>query len=263
MIACLLVGLFAVACRQVKIATTTPARASVAAEALSPDADADGFPEAIELKSASDRENFRQWFTAIAEMQFHRASDAWSEEQRDCAGLVRFAFREALRAHDRLWFQKMGGEYEPIAPDVRGLRLTDNPLGEKLFRTDYGAFNERDLAAGKFSEFADARTLKNHNAVFVGRQRDQAEAGDLLFYHQPWVQKYPFHVMIFLGRPRTDSAGAADWVVYHTGASPQDKGTVKRMRLSTLARHPDRRWRPVEGNRNFLGFYRLKILEQT
>lgn len=238
-----------------------PARAQPAAASLVPDADGDGLPEAVELRSADDRENFRRWFTTIAETQFYQLSEAWTEEQRDCAGLVRFALRESLRTHDRLWFQKMGGGYEAIAPDVRGLRLSDNPLGEKLFRVDYGAYDPGDLNAGKFSEFADARTLKNHNTVFVGRRRDQAQAGDLLFYHQPWVQKYPFHVMIFLGRPRADSDGASDWVVYHTGASPQDAGTVKRLRLSALDQHPDQRWRPMESNRNFLGFYRLKILD--
>ena len=39
------------------------------------------------------------------------------------------------------------------------------------------------------------------------------------------------------------------------------EGTVKKVELSVLDHHPDPRWRPVESNRNFLGFYRLKILE--
>jgi uncharacterized protein YfaT (DUF1175 family) len=28
-----------------------------------------------------------------------------------------------------------------------------------------------------------------------------------------------------------------------------------------LDHHPDPRWRPVESNKNFLGFYRLKIIQ--
>ena len=67
--------------------------------------------------------------------------------------------------------------------------------------------------------------------------------------------------MLFLGRARTDDEGAADWLVYHTGSSPGDAGEVRKVRLSVLARHPDPRWRPVAANKNFLGFYRLKILE--
>lgn len=224
------------------------------------DSDGDGIPDAAELRSSDDRDNFRRWFTQIAEMQFYKLSEAWNEDQRDCAGLVRFAWREALRSHDRIWYQQMGEGYDPVAPDVKAYSLERSPLGAKLFRADFGSFQESDLANNKFSEFADARTLKNHNATFISRDRAQAERGDLLFFHQPWVQKYPYHVMIFIGDARNNGEGADDWVVYHTGSSPNDKGEVKKVRLATLKLHPDRRWRPVVNNPNFLGFYRLKIL---
>jgi hypothetical protein len=225
------------------------------------DSDDDGIPDAAELGSFDDRENFRRWFAHIAEMQFYRLSEAWNEEQRDCAGLVRFTWREALRSHDRLWFQAMGEGYEAVAPDVRAYNLERGPLGEKLFRADFGSFQEADLSNGKFSEFADARTLKNHNVEFISRDRRQAERGDLLFFHQPWVQKFPYHVMVFIADARHNGEGAGDWVVYHTGSSPDDKGEVKKVRLATLDQHPDKRWRPLENNPHFLGFYRLKILE--
>jgi uncharacterized protein YfaT (DUF1175 family) len=225
------------------------------------DADADGIPDAAELASFNDRENFRKWFTGIAEQQFYEASKEWNESQRDCAGLVRFAWREALRAHDRKWLARMGANYEAFAPDVRAYTLDTSPLGEKLFRTTFGSFRESDLKDDTFSEFADARTLKEFNATFVSRERGAARAGDLLFFYQPHAPKYPYHVMIFLGTARTDDEGANDWVVYHTGASPSDKGTVKKVRLAVLDQHPDARWRPLASNRNFLGFYRLKILQ--
>ncbi len=225
------------------------------------DSDSDGIPDAAELRSSDDRANFRKWFAHIAEMQFYKPGGAWNEDQRDCAGLVRFAWREALRGHDRLWFQAMGEGYEAVAPDVKAYDLKRSRLGEKLFRADFGSFQESDLANNKFSEFADARTLKNHNVAFISRDRRQAERGDLLFFHQPWVQKFPYHVMIFIADARHNGEGAADWVVYHTGSSPNDKGEVKKVRLATLDHHPDRRWRPVANNPNFLGFYRLKILE--
>ena len=223
------------------------------------DADADGLPDGIELHSFADRANFRKWFTALAEQQFYSLAPQWNETQRDCAGLVRFAWREALRTHDRVWFQSTN--IEAIAPDVKAFTLERSPVAEKLFRTDYGTFAESDLTNGKLSEFADARTLKNYNATFISRDRRQAEAGDLLFFHQPWVQKYPYHVMIFLGAARQANEGAADWVVYHTGSSANDKGEVRKARLAVLDQHPDRRWRPVESNKHFLGFYRLKILD--
>ena len=225
------------------------------------DSDSDGVPDVAELHTFQDRDSFRRWFTAIAEMQFYQLSEQWNAGQRDCAGLVRFAMREALRRHDRAWFQRMGPNYETVAPDVAGFDLDHNPLDERIFRTDFGSFRQSDLNDGRFSEFADGRALKNFNSIFVSRDRREAQTGDLLFFHQPWVQKFPYHVMIFLGEARHESEGAADWVVYHTGASPADEGTVKKVRLATLDHHPDKRWRPVENNDHFLGFYRLKILE--
>jgi len=229
--------------------------------AIQPVVDSTVDADSDELRSFDDRHNFRRWFAVIAEMQFYRVSDEWNAEQRDCAGLVRFAWREALRHHDRGWFQKMGAEYESLAPDVRAFNLETNPLGAKLFRTDFGSFQEGDLTSGKFSEFADARTLKNFNCVFVSRDRSGAERGDLLFFHQPWVQKFPYHVMIFAGEALQDNEGAADWVIYHTGSSATDEGVVKKVRLAALDHHPDKRWRPIQSNPNFLGFYRLKVLD--
>jgi uncharacterized protein len=225
------------------------------------DSDNDGIPDAAELQTFMDRENFRRWFTLIAEAQFYHLSDQWKAEQRDCAGLVRFAWREALRRHDRAWFQKMGPGYSSIAPDIGRYNLEQGPLGEKLFRTNFGAYKEGELANGTFSEFADARTLKSFNVKFISRDRHFAQPGDLLFFYQPWVQKFPYHVMIFLGDTKLSSDQSNDWVVYHTGSSPTDEGTVKKVELSVLDHHPNKRWRPVESNANFLGFYRLKILD--
>jgi len=225
------------------------------------DSDNDGIPDIEELRTYQDRDSFRRWFTAIAELQFYQPSSQWNAEQRDCAGLVRFAMREALRRHDRIWFQKMGPGYETVASDVGEFDLDNNPLGEKIFRTDFGSFHESDLRNGRFSEFADGRSLKNFNSFFVTRDRREAQPGDLLFFYQPWVQKFPYHVMILLGPARVAQNGAPDWVVYHTGSSPGDKGTVKKVELSVLDHHPDPRWRPLESNKNFLGFYRLKILQ--
>ena len=229
--------------------------------AISPDGDNDGIPDVAELQTYSDRENFRRWFTLIAEAQFYRLTPDWNADQRDCAGLVRFAWREALRKHDRLWFQKMGPGYDAVASDVGRYTLDNSPLGEKLFRVNFGSYKDGDVSNGAFSEFADARSLKSFNTKFISRDRQQARPGDLLFFHQPWIQKFPYHVMIYLGGSKLTAGDATDWVVYHTGASPTDDGTVKKVQLSVLDQHPNRRWRPVESNSNFLGFYRLKILD--
>ncbi len=266
--AVILIAAFAWTLTRSKQPAETPGKKSPAATlpARNPatrfsDSDNDGIPDFAELRTFEDRESFRRWFTTIAETQFYQLSDQWKKDQRDCAGLVRFSIREALRRHDRAWFQKMGPAYEPVAHDVAGFDLDNNQLGEKIFRAEPGAFQETDLRDDAFSEFADARTLKNFNTVFVSRDRKQAQPGDLLIFYQPWVQKFPYHVMIFLGAPRVAPNGERDWVVYHTGSTATDDGAVKKVELSVLDQHPDPRWRPIEGNKNFLGFYRLKFLQ--
>jgi len=259
-LACLLLILLNSGCNRSSEASLAPKKQPRAETKLN-DSDRDGIPDGAELASASDKQHFRQWFTGIAEMQFYEMSKSWNVEQQDCSGLVRFAWRESLRRHDHEWFSRMGPGYEAMAPDVNAYDLENGLLRERLFRTDDGVFKSGDIADGSFSDFADARTLKSFNSFFVSRDRREAKPGDLLFYYQPWVQKYPYHVMIFLGQAREADEGANDWVVYHTGASPIDTGAVKKVRLAVLDHHPDPRWRPIETNKNFLGFYRLKILD--
>ncbi len=111
----------------------TPATPPALEAAGREDSDADGLPDRAELRSYNDRENFRRWFTALAEQQFYRVSGEWNAAQRDCAGLVRFAWRESLRRHDRAWFQRMGEGYDAPAPDVRAYTLERGPLGEENF----------------------------------------------------------------------------------------------------------------------------------
>src|SRR5436190_16324756 len=41
------------------------------------DSDNDGIPDVLELRTFQDRDNFRRWFTAIAETQFYQISDQW------------------------------------------------------------------------------------------------------------------------------------------------------------------------------------------
>ena len=130
------------------------------------------------------------------------------------------------------------------------------------FLSDRPSANSENLPLRRSLSWNDPKSVRKiFNSTFVTRDRREAQPGDLLFFYQPWVQKFPYHVMIFLGPVRIALNGANDWVVYHTGSSPTDKGTVKKVELSVLDHHPDPRWRPVESNRNFLGFYRLKILQ--
>lgn len=60
------------------------------------DSDEDGFPDSVEL-SREDAERFRNWFVRIAESQFVKPNSYWNPTERDCAGLIRYSYREALK----------------------------------------------------------------------------------------------------------------------------------------------------------------------
>ena len=62
------------------------------------DSYADGTPDFLRLHTAQDRQAFRGWFTSIAQAQADPPK--LPAEIDDCAALLRFAYREALHAHD-------------------------------------------------------------------------------------------------------------------------------------------------------------------
>jgi len=200
----------------------------------------------VRLADESDRAAFRSWFVLLADAQFERQTD----DVKDCAGLVRHAVREALRAHTPEWVRRSGLPFTPQFAEVRSApRATDDSL--PLFQITPGP-------SPKFAEFADAKTLIYLNARSLGRDTRALRAGDLLYFHQP-AQHEPDHVMVFIGRSQFESDGD-DWIVYHTGPLDGGPGEVRKIRLSMLMQHPSPRWRPVMSNPNFVGVFRLGIL---
>ncbi len=192
---------------------------------------------------ASDRDAFRAWFTLLADAQFYRATP----DVTDCAGLVRHAVREALRAHTAEWVRQAALPIAPAIPDV-----TDRPApahdGWPIFK----------VARNRYAEFADARTIVTLNAHGIGRDVKAARPGDLLYFHQDG-QGSPDHLMVFVGPSRFEG-DATDWLVYHTGPIEGRPGEVRKTRLSDLLRHPAPRWRPVPHNPSFVGVFRLNLL---
>jgi uncharacterized protein YfaT (DUF1175 family) len=226
----------------------------------------DGTPDFLRLDSPEDRDSFRRWFAVIAEYQALRPSDELPSEIKDCAALIRYAYRNALHGHDEAWFQETQMRPPDALPSVRKFEYPHTPLGAALFRVKPGSYAPEDLRGGAFAEFADAKTLKSLNTFYVSRDIRQARPGDLLFYYQ--LEQYsPFHSMIFIGRSQWPVEGESpqvdDIVVYHTGPVDKKPGEMRRVRLEELVRHPSPRWRPVEGNSNFLGVYRWNILKEA
>jgi hypothetical protein len=223
------------------------------------DRDQDGYPDAAELRDEGDRRAFRAWFTAIAEAQFYAPDPRWEAVHRDCAGLLRFAYKEALRAHDADWLGRTPYLHRAGHPDVRAFSYPDLPvLGTRLFRQRPGVYRlDEDLDAA-FGPAASAQALWELSSRPLGKDADRALAGDLMFFRDPERPVASMHSMILLDPPE---AGRARRVVYHTGAGPDGAGEVRLVRLLDLDEHADDRWRPSPVNPNFLGYFRWNILE--
>jgi uncharacterized protein YfaT (DUF1175 family) len=182
----------------------------------------------------------------VALAQVDKPESAFDPSQRDCAGLVRYAMREALKRHDAAFAARHPGI--PRLPEVRAFHYPAVPvLGPRLFRVGSGPFDpgaiDRDFAA-----IAEASRL----ALGSARRVDAPpRKGDLLLFSRP---SGAHHLMIVAG----DEADPL--LVYHTGPHDDGPGEVRRVRFSALLSHPDPDWRPAPTNPEFLGFFRLRML---
>jgi uncharacterized protein YfaT (DUF1175 family) len=216
----------------------------------------DGTPDFLRLTDPADQAAFRQWFALIADYQAIRPKAEVPAEITDCASLLRYAYREALKRHDDTWFKATGIDVVALPGEIRAWRYPNTPLGAALFRVTPGSFEPADTANGAFAQFADAKTLVERNAYFVSREVRQAQLGDLLFFRQ-FGQSSPWHSMI------VTRTGQEARVVYHTGPDHGRPGELRRVALAELLDHPQPQWRPLPHNPNFLGVYRWNILRGT
>ena len=215
-------------------------------------------PEVSRLENGQDRQNFVLWFTFLAEASFYAPTRQAQVEVKDCAGLIRYAHRNALLPHTPAWRQSSGLPFDPGFGDVSKWPSSRRPMERALFRTGPGPLLPGDPGRGAFSEFADAATLLEYNTFLISRDIRAARPGDLIFFHQS-VQREPFHTMLFVGKSHFQPAGR-DWIVYHTGDLGGQSGEVREVQAGQLLGHPQPRWRPLAVNPNFLGVYRLEIL---
>jgi uncharacterized protein YfaT (DUF1175 family) len=220
------------------------------------DAIGDGTPDFLRLHDPADRVAFRRWFTLLAESQYYRGKP--QSEIDDCAALLRFAYREAMREHDAVWAHAVALPAPAATGDIQQYRYPYTPLAADLFRVKGGSFTADDLRNGTFAQFANAETLWRFDTFSMGRSLERARPGDLLFFRQ-YGGHMPFHAMIYLGRSQVEP-GSEQFVVYHTGPDGDSKGIIKRLSIAELLNYPDPRWRPIASNPAFLGVYRWNIL---
>jgi hypothetical protein len=235
------------------------ARTSLVTTLDAEDSAEDGTPDFLRLTDAHDRAAFRRWFTYLAEAQYF--ADTRAAEITDCAALIRFAYREALRAHDGAWAAGAGLRVVPALDSVARYQYPFTPLGAALFRVRAGPFRPGDLTDGGFLEFADARTLWRSNTHLVSRELDRALPGDLLFYRRDSIRAV-YHSMIYLGGSAF-RAGGGRYLIYHTGPDGKDPGEIRLLSTEDLMRFPQAEWRPIPANPHFLGVYRWNILREA
>jgi len=216
------------------------------------DRNQDGYPDFLVL-SEKDAQRFRNWFIWIGISTFKNDSPLWNKDEMDCAGLVRYCAREALRIHDSYWFMK--SKYTgPIFEDVEKYNYPNIPvLGRRMFRVRKGSFND----SSEFSTFAVARILYENSMRFVTKNIGSAKSGDIMVFFHPEDFEFPYHLMIYVG----DLGISEDegWVLYHTGPIGEGSGELRFVRYSELEKL-DPSWMPDSKNKYFLGFYRFKFL---
>ncbi len=213
------------------------------------DSDADGYPDADELVG-QDRARFADWFAAIAQSQYYGMNRDWAAQDRDCGGLLRYAFINALAAHDAAWFAKFNYLPRPHQMDVQALTYPLPVISRSVFRVAGGAYQPGDIAAGKLVGRSGVQYLATYAMVKVSRDINRARRGDVLIFIRPNLRSY--HSMVYLG---------GNLVVYHTGASPAEGGEVRLLSVQSLLRYAERAFHPALSNSNFLGVYRWKILD--
>jgi len=177
---------------------------------------------------------FQAWMVRIVREQVQRGpSPRW--QQRDCAGLVRFAVTEALSPHDARWLRANG-----IATDKRLPPELDLDPAQALLR------NRWVQTGGTVGHFVTALALVQHNSRLVGRDINRAQPGDLLFYDQGDAQ----HLMVWMGAS----------IAYHTGTTTASDNGLRGVGIRQLMNWKDTRWQPAVDNPNFAGVYRLSFL---
>ena len=174
----------------------------------------------------------RDWITLLIHAQIERGpTPRWTH--RDCAGLVRFAVAESLRAHDLAWKRANG---------LLGVRVPP----ELDAASSQGLRNAWRRADGSRGAFVGALELVQQNTRFESRQLMQAAPADLLLFDFGDEQ----HLMVWMG----------SYLAYHTGhVEPGDNG-LRALRAAQLFAWKDTRWRPSADNPNFAGVHRLDFL---
>ena len=210
---------------------------------LKPKPKSEGEEEDLGYLQPFDDQSMRAAVTRLALLQARRLSPQWEGRQRDCSGLVRFAYREALETRTPKQKQRLGIPRALNLPAVSELSRRVLPQYPQIWQVGYGKEGKP-----RYGAFADAETLISFNFRKKTRDLGLARNGDLLVFQKALEDDQPYHLMIFVeDRPE-------NLVVYHNGARGDD-AQVRVVRMSDLMDSPDAVWIPTTANPHFLGVY--------
>ena len=187
----------------------------------------------VRLSQAQSRA-FQAWMLRIIGVQMEQGpTPRW--QQRDCAGLVRFAVNEAFATHDARWLRANGIAADRRLPPELGLDANQAALR-----------NRWNQSGGSVGNYVNALALVEHNSRYIGKEIGQALPGDLLFFDQGDEQ----HLMVAMGTR----------IGYHTGTVSATDNGLRTVDIQQLMNWKDTRWQPTPGNPNFAGVFRLSFL---
>ena len=180
-------------------------------------------PAQIRLLDDTDRSACRAWFVVLADAQFYRPT----ADVTDCAGLVRHALRESLRAHTTEWLRQWAVPGMPTYPDVR--------------RSSAAARRRLAAVPRRRRPLRGVRRRPDDRPVQRPRRRTArstaARPGDLLFFHQD-TGTAPDHLMVFVGPSVFDPLRTRLGRLPH-GAGRRERGRgAEGPRSPTWQRHP-------------------------
>lgn len=194
--------------------------------------------------SADQKEQLRSWIEALALETLQAQSERreqrmrrWGNQNRDCAGFLRYLIWESFQTHNSLWRNRFGG---PLSSKLRDITVSSR-FRKKIYARLW----------------TNARDLIQKESVYIGRRvSSKLQTGDILYYELENERgRSQHHIMLLIQRKDNGQF----WVVYHTG---QPRNQIKAMSIKDLLAFKDTRWQPENMNPYFSGFYRLKILQE-
>ncbi|MEK6626053.1 MAG: DUF1175 family protein, partial [Bdellovibrionota bacterium] len=170
------------------------------------------------ISSADLISTIRNKLLYSALVQSEKISGHWDESQRDCAGLVRFAYREAVSSTNLMWVDQQG----------------------------------------KVTDYLSAQELLSFNFDYFGHDVNsrQIQTGDLLAFHLPHEQREDtWHLMLAFRSP--PGSPDKILLIYHNGEKGKH-AQIKKTWAEELLQKSQGPWRAVKNNQNFLGVFRWK-----